>query len=58
MNQIKGFIDKEGQKIFAEAEKGALAASVLQKYGVSFYAPCGGNGTCSPAIRISSGISG
>ena len=58
MNQIKGIIYTENQKIFASAEKGASASEVMQKYNVSFYAPCGGNGTCGKCrIRIRGEVS-
>ena len=58
MNQIKGIIYTDDKKIFAETEKGVTAASVLQKYHTSFYAPCGGNGTCGKCrIRIRGEIS-
>ncbi|MBQ3489891.1 MAG: DUF4445 domain-containing protein [Clostridia bacterium] len=58
MNQIKGILNTEYKKVIAEAEKGTLAATVLQKYGVSFYAPCGGNGTCGKCkIRVRGEVS-
>lgn len=58
MDQIKGIIYTEKQKIFANAEKGMTAAEVLQKYNTSFYAPCGGNGTCGKCrIRIQGEVS-
>ncbi len=58
MNQIKGIIYTENQKIFAETEKGTTASAVLQKYNTAFYAPCGGNGTCGKCrIRIRGEIS-
>ncbi|MBE6666413.1 MAG: DUF4445 domain-containing protein [Ruminococcaceae bacterium] len=58
MNQITGIIDTGDKKIFAETEKGTTASAVLQKYHTSFYAPCGGNGTCGKCrIRIRGEIS-
>ena len=58
MNQITGIIDTNDKKIFAETEAGTLASAVLQKYHVSFYAPCGGNGTCGKCrIRVRGEIS-
>lgn len=58
MKQIQGTIYTENQKIFATAENGMTASMVLQKYHISFYAPCGGNGTCGKCrIRIRGEIS-
>ena len=58
MKQIKGIIYTEDKTIFAETEAGTLASTVLQKYQTSFYAPCGGNGTCGKCrIRVRGEIS-
>ncbi len=58
MNPITGIIYTNDKKIFAETEAGTLASVLLQKYHISFYAPCGGNGTCGKCrIRIRGEIS-